>query len=94
MVKAIPPNTSWLGVLEDRLAASKDAVDEWTASTTRSERKGFEFGMDSSTASTAEVKGSESAKAETRRRKGGEEEKTEHRNYGREEGEFKNVHAR
>lgn len=57
--KTIPPNTSWLGVLEDRLPASEDAVDGRTASTTGSVRKGFEFGMDSSTASAAEVKGSE-----------------------------------
>lgn len=57
--KAIPPNTSWLSVLEDRLPAFEDTVDGWTASTTGSVRKGFEFGMDSSTASAAEVKGSE-----------------------------------
>lgn len=34
-------------------------MDGRTASTTGSVRKGFEFGMDSSTASAAEVKGSE-----------------------------------
>lgn len=65
--KTIPPNTSWLGVLEDRLPASEDAAGRWTASTTGSVRKGFEFGMESSTTSAAEVKGSEWAE-------GGEEE--------------------
>lgn len=46
---------------EDRLPASEDAVGVWaTASTTGYVRKGFEFGMDSSAASAAEVKGSES----------------------------------
>lgn len=69
MFKTIPPNTSWLGVLEDRLPASEDAVDGWTASTTGSVRKGFEFGMDSSTASAAEVKGSGWAEGEKRRTK-------------------------
>lgn len=34
-------------------------MDRWTASTTGSVRKGFEFGMESSAASAAEVKGSE-----------------------------------
>lgn len=34
-------------------------MDRWKASTTGSERKGFEFGMDSSAASAAEVKLSE-----------------------------------
>lgn len=57
--KTIPPNTSWLGVLEDRLPESEDTVDGWTGSTIGSVKKGFEFGMDSSTASAAEVKGSE-----------------------------------
>lgn len=61
--KTIPPDTSCLGVQEDRLPASEDAVGVWTtASTTGNVRKGFEFGMDSSAASAAEVKGSESDK--------------------------------
>lgn len=61
--KTIPPDTSCLGVQEDRLPASEDAVGVWTtASTTGNVRKGFEFGMDSSVASEAEVKGSESDK--------------------------------
>lgn len=34
-------------------------MGRWTASTTGSVRKGFEFGMESSTTSAAEVKGSE-----------------------------------
>lgn len=42
-------------------------MDWWTALTTGSVRKGFEFGMDSSTASTAEVKGSEWAEGEERK---------------------------
>ncbi len=71
--KTTPPNTSWIGVLEDRLSASEDAVGRWTASTTGSERKGFEFGMDSSTASAAEVKGSEWTEGEKRRRRKKEE---------------------
>lgn len=62
--KSLPPNTSWLGVLEDRLPASEDDVDRWTASTTGSVRKGFEIGRESSTASAAEVKGSEWAEGE------------------------------
>lgn len=40
-------------------------MDGWTALTTGSVRKGF--GMDSSTASTAEVKGSEWAEGEERK---------------------------
>lgn len=44
-------------------------MGRWTASTTGSERKGFEFGMDSSTASAEEVKGSEWAEGEKRRRR-------------------------
>lgn len=42
-------------------------MDSWTALTTGSVRKGFEFGMDSSTASAAEVKGSEWAEGEERK---------------------------
>lgn len=88
--KTTPPNTSWLGVPEDRLPAYEDAVDRWTASTTGSVRKGFEFGMDSSTASAAEVKGSEWADGEKRRTK-----KRTKRDYGGEEGEERyRVHAR
>ena len=51
--KIIPPNTSWLGVREDRLPASEDTVDGWTASTRGIVMKGFEFGVESSTASAA-----------------------------------------
>lgn len=50
-------------------------MDEWTASTTGSVRKGFEFGMDSSTASATEVKGSEPAEG----KKGGKEIKRRNR---------------
>lgn len=50
-------------------------MDGGTASTTGSVRKGFEFGMDSSTASAAEVKGSELAKG----KKGGQEIKRRNR---------------
>lgn len=84
--KTIPPNTSWLGVLEDRLPASEDAVDGWTASTTGSVRKGFDFGMDSSTASAAEVKGSEWAEGETRRT-GKKKRRNREKDYGKKEGE-------
>lgn len=49
-------------------------MDRWTASTTGSVRKGFEFGMDSSTASAAEVKGSEWAE------RGKKEDKKRRRN--------------
>lgn len=48
-------------------------MDSWTASTTGSVRKGFEFGMDSSTASAAEVKGSEWADREKRKTRKKEE---------------------
>lgn len=41
-------------------------MDRWTASTTGSVRKGFDIGGDSSTASAAEVKGSEWAEGEKR----------------------------
>lgn len=56
--KRIPPNNSWLGVLEDRLPVSEDAVDSWTAATGRG-RKRLELGVDSSVASAAEGRGSE-----------------------------------
>lgn len=44
-------------------------MGRWTASTTGSERKGFEFGTDSSTASAVEVKGSEWAQRGKRKRR-------------------------
>lgn len=63
-------------------------MDGWTASTTGSVRKGFEFGMDSSTASAAEVKGSGWAEEDKRRtRKKRRKRKTEQRDYGEEQGE-------
>ena len=62
----LPQNISWLGVLEEKLTPSEDTTGRWTASTTGCVRKGFKFGMESSTASV-EVKGS--AQAEGKRRK-------------------------
>lgn len=41
-------------------------MGRWTASTTGRVRKGFEFGMESSTTSAAEVKGSEWTEREKR----------------------------
>lgn len=52
----LPLNNSWLGVLEEKLTASEDRGGEETAST-ELERKGFKFGMESSTLSE-EVSGS------------------------------------
>lgn len=52
----IPPNTSLLGVQEDRLPASREKAVGWTGSTTGRVRKGLE--MDSSSASVEELKGS------------------------------------
>lgn len=51
--KTIPPDTSCLGVREDRPPASEDAAGTWTASATGSVRKGFDCGMDSWAASAA-----------------------------------------
>lgn len=65
------------------MPASEDAVDRWTASTIGSVRKGFELGMDSSTASAAEVKGSELSKGVKER----QAKKKEQRDYGGEEDE-------
>lgn len=59
-------------------------MGRWTASTTGSVRKGFEFGMESSTTSAAEVKGSEWTEGEKR---GQETKEREQRDYGGEEGE-------
>jgi len=53
----LPPNISWLGVLEGKLTASEDTTGRWTGSTTGFVRKGFKFGMESSTASV-DMKGS------------------------------------
>ena len=68
--------------------------DRWTASTTGSVRKGFEFGMYSSMASAAEVKGSGRAEQGRTRQKGEdgrqeeeEEEEEEAQRDGAEEGE-------
>lgn len=49
------------------MPTSEDTVDGWTASTTGSVRKGFELGMDSSTASVSEVKVPEWAEEEERK---------------------------
>lgn len=51
--KTIPPDTSCLGVREDRPPASEDAAGTWTASATGSVRKGFDCGVDSWAASAA-----------------------------------------
>lgn len=51
--KTIPPDTSCLGVREDRPPASEDAAGTWTASATASVRKGFDCGVDSWAASAA-----------------------------------------
>lgn len=59
----LPPKISWPDVLEEKLTPSDDITGRWAPSTTSLVRKGFRFGMESSTASEEE-KGSEQAKGE------------------------------
>ncbi len=62
----LPPKISWPDVLEEKLTPSDDITGRWAPSTTSLVRKGFRFGMESSTASEEE-KGSEQAKGERER---------------------------
>lgn len=59
----LPPKISWPDVLEEKLTPSDDITGRWAPSITSLVRKGFRFGMESSTASEEE-KGSEQAKGE------------------------------